>query len=284
MAGPCSVEDIFVTPNNPEFYSRRKYKSLDSGKHEIRLLRIHPERITAEELSHVFPEWLRADTDAARINNGGSDEDIPGDFICCSLLEPIDLDSFDQKYAALSYCAGKPTETRRIMIDGYWFNAFANLEHALEGFRNHFDRESASGNLLWTDQACINQCNLREKAHQVSFMRNIYMRSETTYVVLSTPAQPFSDSKAGVEALRLTNQYLIPWVRNQGCGAYAVFDCADTGYSEFSLDKIYDDPEHPICGAFPYLCSLLDQIADTKWWTRAWVSQISPNPSVPPVI
>jgi hypothetical protein len=273
-------KEIFVTPDNPGFYSRRKYKPLDSRKHEIRLLRIHPERLTTEELPHTFPEWIRTATDAARINDRQFNEEIHGDFICCSLLEPIDLDSFNQKYAALSYCAGKPTDTRRIMIDGYWFNAFANLEHALEGFRNHSDCESPSCNLLWADQACIDQFNYTERAHQVSFMRNIYERSEFTYVVLSTPAIPFYDVEDGAEALRLTNKYLIPWLQQRGCHKNAVFGGPHTGYSDFYHEMIYNNPEHPVCKALPHLFNLLDQIADAKWWTRAWVSQISLHLSV----
>ncbi|KAH8882401.1 hypothetical protein GQ53DRAFT_812104 [Thozetella sp. PMI_491] len=197
------MEEIFVTPSNPEFYSRRKYKPLNFSRHEIRLLRIHPVRLKKHELSHAFPEWLQCDTDAARMHEGSCDDSIPANFICCSLLEPVDLDSLDEEYAALSYCAGNPKDSSRIMIDGFWFNAFTNLEHTLEGFRSHFDGRPATGNLVWADQICINQGNHEERGHQVSFMRNIYKQSRKTF--RRRQASKLSASQISI----LTNGYAI---------------------------------------------------------------------------
>ncbi|KAH8669329.1 heterokaryon incompatibility protein-domain-containing protein [Ilyonectria robusta] len=263
-------KDIFTTPENGSFFRRRKYNRLSPEDHEIRLLRMHPVRLTLGELAAVFPKWLERDTDAADLSLDKTSRDS-STFICCQLVEANKLELQERKYAALSYCAGKPTETRRIMIDGYWFNAFANLEHALEGFREHYDRSSSSGNLIWADQVCINQLDFQEKSHQVSFMRKIYENAEKTYVVLSTPRAPIPDAEAGVLALRLALNHLEARLQEESpCYSVTGFR---TGYSEIFLDWVYEHPNHPVCGALAQLLNFVDRVCDAKWWTRAWVFQ-----------
>jgi hypothetical protein len=291
-----SGQAIFTTPENNNFYARRKYKELNPHTHEIRLLRVHPARLTANELESVFPEWVKGDTDAADLVRSDSINERHEDFICCELLEPLPLESVTHKYAALSYCAGSASTTKRIMIDGFWFNAFANLEHALDGFMHCYDRfstsrssslirkengldrfvpvydpDSTSGNLIWTDQACINQIGYSEKSHQVGFMRDIYQHAERTYVVLSTPDSPSQRVQRGVEAVQVTSQYLNDWIQElsdwRGYYEYWTKKC-----SNFFIQLVYEEPDHPICEALPQLVEFLHLVADAKWWTRAWVS------------
>src|SRR5215471_8958663 len=145
LSSPRPLEDInFATPENSSFYSKRKYKYLDPDSNEIRLLKVHPRRLRPRDLAKAFSKWTRdLRTDAySTFSNQVSEED----FICASLIEDVGgiTDGFPVKYAALSYCAGSAGITKRIMIDGYWFNAFANLEHSLERFRKLYDARSRS--------------------------------------------------------------------------------------------------------------------------------------------
>ncbi|KAM7189617.1 Heterokaryon incompatibility protein (HET) domain containing protein [Rhypophila sp. PSN 637] len=274
---PPPEKDIFMTPGNETFYRGHRYQYLDPDRREIRLLRVHPVRLTISELASVFPAWPEGETDAAKLNldDGGTLEES---FICCELLERLSLDDITGKYSALSYCAGSALQTKRIMIDGHWFNAFANLEHALDGFRCHHDQEAPSGNLVWTDQACINQLDYPEKSHQVGFMRRIYESAANTYVVLSTLEAPMLDAREGIEAIRPALDYLQsqsippggPPPRREVEGGEMgwdplVFECL--------LGLIYNSPDHPVVRGLPRATKFMDALFDAKWWSRAWVFQ-----------
>jgi hypothetical protein len=67
------------------------------------------------------------------------------------------------------------------MVNGYWFNAFASLEHSLNTLIGGAHNDHL---LIWTDQICINQSNDAEKSLQVAFMRQIYEQSREVYVML----------------------------------------------------------------------------------------------------
>ena len=66
------------------------------------------------------------------------------------------------------YCGGDPQDIVTIIVNGYSFNAFVNLGHALRQAR-HFWRENFGDQELhlWADQICINQSSLSERSHQV---------------------------------------------------------------------------------------------------------------------
>ncbi|KAH7370417.1 heterokaryon incompatibility protein-domain-containing protein [Rhexocercosporidium sp. MPI-PUGE-AT-0058] len=179
------------------------------------------------------------------------------------VAKQVQLDSISGKYAALSYCAGKATETARIIIDGFWFNAFANLEHALDALRTNFDTTSASQNVLWTDQVCINQMDYQEKAHQVGFMRKIYQNAEWVYVVLSRETtSPMMGRK------------LVDAEGNE------VLWSSDGDHEQPLVDHIHHSFFPSKRHAFPrsgaklhYLFDFLRDITASPWWTRAWVFQ-----------
>jgi hypothetical protein len=91
----------------------------------------------------------------------------------------------------LSYCAGNPTETAIILVDGLPFKAFANLEHAIgHALKCWTARNPGKELLLWADQVCINQRDQNERSSQVRIMRDIYHRSNETFVCLSNPRLP----------------------------------------------------------------------------------------------
>ncbi|KAL9573511.1 hypothetical protein ACKAV7_002055 [Fusarium commune] len=131
------------------------YESLDTSKREIRLI----------ELS---------------TQTGGG-------ILECKLLPATLLADARKQYLALSYCAGEPTDTRDIRVNGVKCNIFANLHHALVVARRYWIRFSRQTPLrLWIDQLCVNQHDLKERSHQVGFMRDIYQGAEHTLACLST--------------------------------------------------------------------------------------------------
>lgn len=155
---PKHLQIIFSTPENATFYSWFSYRDLNPIKREIRLIRLSIE-----------------------------DENL----ISCS-FHVKQLDQVKGKYYSLSYFAGSPHDSRRILVEGIPFNVFANLEHALKQVlslwkRSPISQEEDDGALplIWVDQICINQHNDEERSHQVNFMRDIYSNCRETIVSLS---------------------------------------------------------------------------------------------------
>jgi Heterokaryon incompatibility protein (HET) len=119
------------------------YTSLDTEKHEIRLLHLQPRRPTEDEA------------------------------IICR-LETVDLDG-KPIYDAHSYEWCSPTTSNdhfQITLNGTVVEVRENLWWALSHLR--LESESRS---LWVDAICINQKNISERNHQVSQMEQIYSRA-----------------------------------------------------------------------------------------------------------
>ncbi|KAF2028294.1 hypothetical protein EK21DRAFT_114062 [Setomelanomma holmii] len=160
------------------------------------------------------------------------------------------------RYTAISYCAGDPQKTRELRIDGKSFNAFANLAHAIEETYRHC--RGTSGNeepMIWADQICINQSDLLERSHQVSFMQKVYENACAVTVCLST------DEMRGGSA--------IPWMKE----AYAKIPQSRLSHQQVGL------PERDCPFKSWYLSLLADeglehiwkdvlQVFEQPWWTR----------------
>ena len=147
--------DIFRTPHNDLFYATKLHSELDPTQHQIRLVKLWP----------------------------GTEDDV----IECTLLPGVPLVDKKGQYTAPSYCAGSAKNTESIILNGKPFNVFANLAHSLREVRNfwastHGDREC----ILWIDQISTNQSDIKERSHQVRFMREIYQYAEQVLVCLST--------------------------------------------------------------------------------------------------
>ncbi|ERF68993.1 hypothetical protein EPUS_06680 [Endocarpon pusillum Z07020] len=198
---PESAFKNFYTPKNDFFYSNSPYLDLDSKRREIRLLRVLPPRSYAKHLK-AKPWWIPNNAkdgqpitvDKRTIYNmrflfqkyGIHNPNSP--LIACEIVDKVPLSRVDGDYCAISYCAGKPTDTAVILVDGLPFNAFANLEHAIRRTqRSWTSRYPKKELLLWADQICINQRNDVEKTRQVQIMRDIYQRCNETFICLSTP-------------------------------------------------------------------------------------------------
>lgn len=78
-------------------------------------------------------------------------------------------------YTALSYVWGDPTFVKPIVCNGKPFKATQNLDLALR-----YLRQIDVAVLLWIDQICINQDDLKEKTQQVILMSKVYQRAWST--------------------------------------------------------------------------------------------------------
>jgi hypothetical protein len=61
--------------------------------------------------------------------------EFPHGFLACELVDKVSLGTANGRYIAVSYCSGEPRHTAQIMVNGFLFNVFANLEHALDCVR-----------------------------------------------------------------------------------------------------------------------------------------------------
>jgi hypothetical protein len=177
------------------------------------------------------------------------------------------------RYSALSYCAGKPTETAEIMVGGFWFNAFANLEHSLEWVRYRWASEGHGEELLlWTDQVCINQSDDKEKSHQVGFMRHIYERAQQVFICLSTATSTpdlLRRANNGMDALKRTSRTVSRTSTSGGTRPDEAGHNRDFErlFRQFSTGSTNGDMA-------PWTRQWVDlfaAIVSAPWWTRAWV-------------
>ena len=170
--------DSFYTPANGRFYLARPYTQLNQRLKEFRLLRVHPRKACWQHYC-TNPTW-----DASHASGVDRDQGL----LACE-IEKTSLTRVGDNYITLSYCAGDPHKTGMILVDGIPFNAFANLEHAINRLSIHWTSTHPDGEplLLWADQISINQSDKDERSQQVQIMREIYRRSSETYVCLSVP-------------------------------------------------------------------------------------------------
>ncbi|KAG5810439.1 hypothetical protein H9Q71_005460 [Fusarium xylarioides] len=192
---PGTKEDNFYTPRNEAFYSKYKYCLLGRERPTIRLLKVYPKEKTLAQHIVDHPNWKASGYDPAPVGfssvdssssqNASSEEKL----LACDMIDGVFLSNCTGKYLALSYAAGDPKNTARILVGGHIFNAFAQLVHALKCAVRYWYRENGCPHghfLFWVDQICINQSDDVERGHQVMMMRDIYSRCETALVCLST--------------------------------------------------------------------------------------------------
>lgn len=167
MSTPQPEAGSFHTPQNDVFYATHRYDDLNPSNREVRLLKILPD--------------------------GGTG------LIECELLRAEPLSIVQGTYSALSYRAGDPAITRSIIINGFNFQAFSSLAHALAKARQFWTEMHGSKDfLLWIDQICINQLDITERSQQVELMWDIYSSAKDVMICLSTKR---ADDK-GIQWLR----------------------------------------------------------------------------------
>jgi hypothetical protein len=117
------------------------YQDLDTGRHEIRLLRVSPcFDFNAPVESELFKASLR--------------------------------DELQPDYHALSYVCGDPDVTTPITVYGLSRAVTLNLEAALRHVRGEVEPI-----IIWADAVCINQHDLVERGSQVQMMDMIFSRA-----------------------------------------------------------------------------------------------------------
>ena len=117
--------------------------------------------------------------------------------IVCELLDKVPLTAVYGRYSTLSYCVGSLNDTASLLVNGLEFNAFRNLEHALDCVRLHWSKTNPGDELLiWVDQICINQDNNTEKSQQVYLMKHIYQGCHQVFACFSKfTSQPPTDNR-----------------------------------------------------------------------------------------
>lgn len=106
-------------------------------------------------------------------------------FAWCSIVQ-VDLESLDVAFEALSYVWGDIHESKNTSpvfistpLGGSNVVVTENLFHAVHALqRPDVDR------YIWTDQLCINQLDLTERAHVVRLMPQIYSQAAQTIIWL----------------------------------------------------------------------------------------------------
>lgn len=133
--------------------SRPLYEPLNSGRQEIRRLKLLPPPQN-DTRSH------------------------------CELITHSLLDNPEDQYIALSYVWGDPNITKEIIVNGVSVPVTINLAAALRSIQLHLSPASASEGesldlpqYLWADALCINQTDLVEKGQQVLMMDRIYTQA-----------------------------------------------------------------------------------------------------------
>ena len=196
-------------------------------------------------------------------------------FIACELIDKVPLPSMNGRYSTLSYCAGKPTETAEIMVGGFWFNAFANLEHSLEWVRYRWESEGRGDELLlWTDQVCINQSDDTEKSHQVGFMRQIYERAQQVFVCLSTAASTpdlLRTASTGMAALKRASRAVLGTPNNGGTGSDEAGHNREAAGLFHQLSASSTNVGMALWTGQREWVDMFAAIVSAPWWTRAWV-------------
>lgn len=165
---PLTKYDNFYTPKNDFFYNNSPYLRLDARRQEIRLIRVFPPK-TYDQHIKSNPKWAPMDQAAGLPLQLSSTtvyklkQQFPylsNPLIACEIVDKVPLSSMVGCYFALSYCSGKPIETRPVIVDGVPFNTFAALELAIRlvlRYWNSTHPGKESELLLWVDQICINQ-------------------------------------------------------------------------------------------------------------------------------
>ena len=181
---------------------------------------------------------------------------IPGspcDQIRCNLrYEDLNLTSSSLiTYDALSYCWGKKTNKKPIVVDDsarLWVTT--NLHSAL-----YHIRRTEGPRLLWVDAICINQEDTAEKNQQVALMRQIYSAAQSVLIWLGEESH---NSRA---ALKLAQDILRAERLDQA-----------HGISSRNLRDLNDDHWGLPLTTNPIWYDLFGLIR-RPWFRRAWIIQ-----------
>ncbi|KAB5511436.1 heterokaryon incompatibility protein-domain-containing protein [Coniochaeta sp. 2T2.1] len=263
---PGTKHDNFCTPHNEDFYLKYEYRPLDRNRRQIRLLKVFPEEKTLAEHLVNHPHWKASVPGPAPVGFSSSGPfsthrpQTTTKLLACEMIDGVPLSRCAGRYLTLSYAAGDPANTAGILVNGVFFNAFAQLVHALKCALRYWKRKDDNRDgyfLLWVDQICINQSDPGERSHQVMMIRDIYSDCETTLVCLSITDEP-SVVKGEWGPFDEKHHNGLEWlIKMKGL----------TSLVDVFWDKCFEDGSVTL-----WLASFLAFLR-CPWWTRSWVYQ-----------
>ncbi|KAI1413677.1 HET-domain-containing protein [Hypoxylon sp. FL1857] len=163
---------------------------------------------------------------------------------------------------ALSYVWGQVGSVEEISVDKEPFFVTTNLYRILHGLRRPDTTRP-----IWIDAICINQSDLREKTHQLRFMRDIYLKAEATTIWLS--GEQLVDDPTKKRVPDGFNKPLPP-----GFGGLEIdqYDLA-TIVNEFRKYPMDGQWTVKQWGLFTMLSRCVGQVQSNEWWERVWTLQ-----------
>jgi hypothetical protein len=183
------ISEIFIYHLQQSACSREQdlpKVNTSSGKSTAHTMAVDPEKIDCAANDFRFHLPLDRDSKQIRLLTVASGDDSSE--ISCTVTVVSLTATPPPQYEALSYCWGDMKDTRTITLRHpehqggqvqQQFTVTANLASALRRIR-HRDRDR----ILWIDAICINQNDVLERGHQVSFMRSVYKSAERTLIWL----------------------------------------------------------------------------------------------------
>ncbi|RSL73995.1 hypothetical protein CEP53_000590 [Fusarium sp. AF-6] len=207
--------------------------------------------------------------------------------IQCSLHE-VDHQS-NPSYEALSYVWGTSPSRCSILLNGGEFSVGENLGAALRQLRPR----DGQGRTFWIDAICINQNNLKEKAHQVAQMDSIYRNASGVVVWLGHESNTSSEVFDACEALQKYNDedslslrfihsiFHLGCARCSNCGKDMLLDALSNehdipqklvnDYARILSSQVFDSLETR--EIFARMAKAIEKLLSRPWWTRVWVLQ-----------
>jgi hypothetical protein len=218
--------DNFYTPKNYEYYKNHQFANLRTGqdKNQFRLFKVNPLKILEDGI-------------------------VKGE-----LIDKLVLSEWHGKYHTVSYYAGNPKDTRLVYVDGFEFNAFANLHRTLLDACTFLAQPLISNGTqyIWADQICVDQSNNTERSHQVMLMRSIYKNPR--YCLVSFPGTDDEKLLGGLEWLQRYSQADGKTTKEMIEAEIKSHKAVQLKSLEQQLSEVYAIGAHP-------------------WWRRAWVQQ-----------
>jgi len=182
------------------------------------------------------------------LHPGGFDDDIQ----ITITLPVFDLDKeYPFEYEALSYAWGSEEDPVAIIVNrNFKLHVTRNLESALRHLRyQHVPR------ILWIDAICINQKDVNERSHQVSFMGDVYRRARQVVIWLGLEE---NDSTYAMEYMeKLSSKIDVDWIKQKL-----------TYIGPDDLDEPFDFHQ-----SLKREGEALTQLLSRPWFERLWIRQ-----------
>ena len=200
--------------------------------------------------------------------------------LSCSVVTVCLDDAPLPTYSAISYCWGTvPYKYATIIIDGTEVKLPKNAELALRYLHSQrpCTEDASEGpsssvqprslvHLLWIDSICINQDDIAERSHQVSFMDQIYFKAERVLIWLGQDEAGFAS--ASTAAIHQLLAHCRAETKDYRTFKDKVFPKPAWGISK---ERTFSFREHPFPEAVDW--GQLQRYFRSPWYTRLWVVQ-----------